>query len=110
MSQTMHQLSSQAVELFKAMTESKLEKAINKDEAAARILERVEFGRYMWNQTATEKGLRDVILIAGRLKQSVNVNDSYDLLTEKQQLAISDGFKRMFNFVNKFQPLANAVA
>ena len=104
--QTMHQMSQQVVELFKAMSAAQ---AVDKSGAAIKIAERVNFGRYLWNKTADEKGLREVVIISARLKQTVNVNSDYEQLPQAEQLKISDSFRRMFNFVKRFEPLANAV-
>lgn len=106
MSQSMHQMSKQAIELFKTMSAAQ---AVDKTAAAIKIAERVNFGRFMWSRTADEKGLREVVIISARLKQTVNINSDYELLPQAEQLKISDSFRRMFNFVKRFEPLANAV-
>ncbi|MBE0470991.1 MAG: hypothetical protein IBX55_15970 [Methyloprofundus sp.] len=99
--------SSQALGLFEAMAEAK---AVDGDAAALAKVKRIEFARFMWASTVSEKGFREVVLIAARLKQSVNVNASFDQLPETYQLKISDAFKRMFDFVGKYKPLAESVA
>ena len=103
---TMHQMSQQAIELFKTMSAAQ---AVDKSAAAIKIAERVNFGRFMWARTANEKGLREVVIISARLKQAVNVNSDYEQLPQADQLKISDAFGRMFDFVSRFKPLADEV-
>lgn len=102
----MHQMSKQAIELFKTLAAAG---AINKTEAEKKKAERIQYAKTLWLQCENDKGLREVVLISARLKQTVNVNTPFDAIPQADQLKISDAFHRMFNFVHRYKPLDEAV-